>query len=134
MEKKFIFLEHTADIKFKAFGETLNELFENVAIAVSNYLSRGEKVKASKGKVINVNGDDYESLLYNFIDEILYLLDAEHFLTAKADIIIRGFNLKAELYGDDSSNYQIDHIKAATYSEMYVKKKDFWEAPAVLDV
>ena len=32
--KKFIFLEHTADIKFQAFGKNLNECFENSAVAM----------------------------------------------------------------------------------------------------
>jgi SHS2 domain-containing protein len=131
----FKFLEHTADIKFQAYGKTLNELFENCALAVSSYLSRGEAVKSKKGKIIEVSGSDHESLLYNFLDELIYLLDADRFLLSKITVTLRGFNLKAELYGDDAENYNIDQIKAATYAEMYIKKTPKgWEAQAVLDV
>src|SRR3989338_6010469 len=119
---KFEFLEHTADIKFRAYGKTLNEAFEGAVDAVSYFLARGEKIAPKKGRVINVSADDIESLLYKFLEETIFLLDAENFITAKARVIIRGNNLRAELYGDDVSNYSdLDYIKAVTYSEMYVK-------------
>ena len=133
---KYQFLEHTADIKFRLYGKTLNEIFENAVLAISEYISRGQKIKPSKGKVIDVSGIDYESLFYSFLDEIIYLLDAENFLVVKAKVTIRGYNLQAELFGDKASNYKdLDHIKAATYAEMYIKKtEDGFEAQAVLDV
>ena len=85
-----------------------------------------------------MHGNDYESLLYNFVDELIYLLDTG-FVVSKAKIELRGFNLKAELYGDDIKKYNLEGVKAATYAEMHVKKiklkgKDIWEAQMVLDV
>lgn len=134
-KKKFEFLPHTADFKFKAFGDNLNEVFENTVLAISAYISPDNKIASKKGKVIEAHGKDYESLLYNFIDEILFLIDSEGFIPAKAEVNLMGYNLKAELYGDDAKNYEIKAIKAATYAEMHIKKtaKGF-EAQAVLDV
>ena len=43
-EKKFEFLEHTADIKFRAYGETINNLFESCVLAFSSFVSRGKKI------------------------------------------------------------------------------------------
>ena len=133
---KYRFLEHTGDIKFQVNGKTLSEIFENSALALSDYISRGKKIKPRKGKIVEVSGTDMESLFYNYLDELIYLLDAENFVIAKAKITIRGFNLHAELYGDNASDYKdLDSIKAATYAEMYIKKtKSGWEAQAVLDV
>ena len=134
---KYRFVEHTGDIKFQVYGKTLSEIFENSVLAVKEYISREVKIKSVKGKVINVSGIDLESLFYNFLDELIYLLDAENFIAAKAKITTRGYNLKAELFGDKASNYRnLDHIKAATYAEMYIKKlpDGNWEAQAVLDV
>jgi|SRR3989344_5123310 len=133
---KYEFLEHTADIKFKAYGKTLEEAFENTTLAISEYLSREEKISSKKGKTITIHGTDLENLLYNFLDEIIYLLDAENFLVAKAEVKILGNNLKATLYGDDSKNYKdLDHIKSPTYAEMHVKKSNKgWEIQAVMDV
>ena len=139
--EKFKFFDHMADIKFQAYGKTINEVFENSALAMSFYLSGEEKIASKKGKIINVQGQDYESLLYNFLDELIYLLDAESFVISKVEVQIMGFNLKAELYGDDAKKYKLDHIKAATYAEMHIKKiknksgkDENWEAQVVLDV
>ena len=49
--------------------------------------------------------------------------------------LLRGNNLKAELFGDDTKNYHLTQIKAATYAEIEIKKtKSDWEAIVVLDV
>ena len=134
--EKFKFLEHTADIKFRAFGKNQNELFENCALAVSEIISRENKIKTNIKKKISVEGRDKESLLYNFIEELLYLLEVGDFITAKAEVKISNKILKAELFGDKASNYpDLDHIKSPTYHEMYIKKtKKDWEAQVVVDV
>ena len=84
---------------------------------------------------IEVEGQDYESLLYAFLDELLYFLDAEHFVTARATVEVEGTKACAMLYGDDAGEYKLKHVKAATYAEMYVKETlRGWEAQVVLDV
>ncbi|MBS3098764.1 archease [Candidatus Pacearchaeota archaeon] len=132
----FRFLEHTSEIKFRAYGKTLKEVFENSAGAFSHFVGNGQKISSEKKRKIEVEGKDYESLLYNFLDELIYLFDSEHFIVKKAEVKIEGKKLKAELFGDDSSKYSgLDHVKAATYAEMYVKKKrKGWEIQAVVDV
>ena len=133
---KFKILEHTADIKFKVYGDSLNELFENATLALCNYISRGNKIKDSKKRKIEIEGRDKESLFYAFLDELIYLIDAEDFLSSKAKITIKDNFLEGELNGDKASNYKnLDQIKAATYSEMEItQKKTSWEAQFVLDV
>ena len=133
---KFEFLEHTADIKFKAYGKTLNEVYESCALAFSESIARGKKIKSKKKKKIEVLGNDKEAMLYSFIEELIYLLDADDFVVAKTKVSIKGKKLNAEIFGDDSKNYkELDHVKAATYAEMYVKKTSKgWEAQMVLDV
>lgn len=135
MDKKFEFLEHKADIKIRIFGATLNEIFENSVLAFTSYASDNKKISPVKGKIIQVKGEDTESLLYNFLDELIYLTDAENFIPAKASVLLRGNNLKAEIYGDATNKYELQGVKAATYSEMYIRKaKSGWEAQFILDV
>jgi len=133
---KYKFLEHTGDIKFQAYGKTINEAFQNVVSAISNFLARGKRVKSIKKKKVEVKGHDKESLLYDFIEEIIYLFDAENFVVSKAKVKITENTLKAELLGDNASNYKdLDQIKAATYHDMHIKKtKSGWEVQVVLDV
>lgn len=136
--KRFIFLEHTADIKFQAFGKTLEEAFKNCVLATGKSIC-DEKIKKKTVKKIKVKGNDNESLLYNFLDEIVYLFDADNFIVAdlkKIKIDKKEFKLEAELIGDTAKNYEIkEHIKSVTYSEMFVRKeKGRWIAQVVLDI
>lgn len=130
------FLEHTADIKFRAYGKTLNEAFENSVLAFAEFVGKGNKIKSRKGKVIRVSGNDKQSLFYNFLEELIFLLDSERFVVVKGSVNIMGNNLKAELFGDDVKNYSgLDHVKASTYSEMEIREVDGgWVVQAVLDV
>lgn len=134
--KKFEFLEHTGDLKFKAYGKNLNEMLENCALAVSSVFSRGKTIKQTKKKEISVKGKDYESLLYKFIEELIYLFDARGFVVCKAKVKVDKMNLRGIVYGDDSSNYKdLDSIKSPTYAEMYVKQiGKMWKCQVVLDV
>jgi SHS2 domain-containing protein len=134
---KFKFLSHTADIKFQAFGKTLKEVFENSGLALIKVFYEG-KIKNSKNKKIKVKGKDLESLMYNFLEEILFLIDAGGFLPGKIKIKIseEKKTIEAELYGDKIGNYKVrPDVKAITYNDMFVKKtKGRWISQIVLDV
>ncbi|MEI6849747.1 MAG: archease [archaeon] len=136
-ESKFIELEHTADIKYSILGKSLNELFENSALAFSSYISGNTKINKKLKKEINLNADNKESLLYGFIDELIYLLDAENFAVSSAKIKISKDekSLSGVLLGDLTKNNNLKHVKAATYAEMFIKKsgKSF-SAQIVLDI
>jgi len=136
-QKKFKFLEHTADIKFQAFGKNAEDLFENCALALRDSISQGIKVKENKRKTIKAEGKDYESLLYNFLEEIIYLLDAENFLIVKVEKMkIDKLKLKAVIVGDNASDYKFTNsVKAVTYNDMFVKEEHGkWTSQVVLDV
>jgi SHS2 domain-containing protein len=67
ISKKFIFLEHTADVKFRAFGKNIEEAFSNSALALKEIMTEKTKIKDKIKKKISVKGKDNESLLYNFL-------------------------------------------------------------------
>lgn len=134
---KYKFLEHTADVKFQSFGKTIDEAFNNAALAMFNVMY-SRTVKDHLKKDIQVSGKDLESMLYNFLEELLFLLDSEGFFLSQCKVKINQekFELKAELYGDKAENYKASlDVKAVTYNEMFVKKeKDKWICQVVLDV
>ncbi|MFQ5531366.1 MAG: archease [Candidatus Nanoarchaeia archaeon] len=135
---RFKFLEHTADIKFQAFGKSLNEVFKNSALAMKEAITE-KKVKSVEETKISVKGKDLESLLYNFLEELIYLLDAKNFLLGKVKNIKvneKKYKLTATLIGDKASNYIFSNlVKAVTYNNMLIKKKGkFFTAQVVLDV
>jgi len=133
---KFKFLEHTGDVKFQAFGKNINELFENSALALKEVICGKIKVKGGRKKTIKVNGRDYESMLHNFLEELLYLLETEKFIMAKTKVKVKGLKLSAVVYGDKSGNYNfVNPVKAVTYSEIFVKyEKGRLVCQVVLDV
>ena len=136
--KKFRFLPHTADRKFQAFGKTLEEVFENSALALFNIVY-DEKISENKKFKISVKGKDLESLMYNFLEEFLVLIDSKNFLPTQIKNLKlnkKKFEIKAEVVGDNAKNYNVsEHVKAITYNEMFVKKeKGKWIAQVVLDI
>lgn len=136
---RFRFLEHTADMKFQAYGKSLEEAFKNAALALREVISGKIKVMEKISKRIEIEGRDFESLLYNFLEELLFLLDAEGFLFSQIkDIKIdkKNFKLKAVIFGDKAKRYDFtNEVKAITYNEMFVKKeKNKYVIQAVLDV
>ncbi len=134
---KFKFLEHTADVKFQAWGKDIEEVFENSALAFKETIIGKKKVQEKEKIKISAKGRDYESLLYRFLEEILYLLETEKFLIAKVkEIKIKGFRVSAVISGDKASNYRFTNsVKAVTYNEMFVKReKGKWISQVVIDV
>jgi len=134
--QKYKFLDHTADIKFQAFGKSLKEVFENSVLAVSEVIAKEKKGKERKIKEIIIKERDNEAMLQNLLEEVIYLFDSKGIVVSKAKIVINKKKLNVELYGSSAKNYkELNHIKAVTYSEMFVKKiKDKWVAQVVLDV
>lgn len=130
---KYKYLEHTADIKFQAFGKTLGESFSNAAYAMINIISE-DKIKNKITKKIKVKGIDKKSLLYAFLEELLFLLNTEDFILSKVKEIKINKELTATLTGDNTKNYKLNtDVKAVTYNEMFIKEKPYI-VQVVLDI
>ena len=135
---KYKFLPHTADIKFQAFGKNPEEVFSNSAYALFNSIHEG-KIRSKIKKEISVRGTDFENLLYNFLEEFLFLFDSEGFFLSKIKHIKidpKKFILKCEIIGDFAGNYELSNdVKAVTYNDMFVRNTDGkWTAQVVIDV
>ena len=88
-------------------------------------------------KKIRVSGNDAESLLYNFLEEFIYLFDSENFLVSEVKKIkIEKNKLVAEVSGEEISDKKVtNQVKAITYNEMFIKEESGnWIAQVVLDV
>ena len=127
---KYEFLPHTADVKFRAYGNTLEEAFSNAALALTDIIVDPESVKAKVRKTIEVESEDEKALLYDFLEQFLILLDIEGFLLHKVEKLeIKKndkFHLQATVVGDNKpESYETKtHVKAITYQEMEIKKQN----------
>jgi len=124
------FLPHTADVYIAAYGSTLEEAFENAAKAMMDVMTDPDKVKAEKEVEINVEGHDLESLLYNWLEELLYIFETEGLIFSKFRVLsIKKLNgkylLKAKVWGE-KFNPEVHEsrtlVKAATYNLMEIKR------------
>ncbi len=139
--KKYEFIAHTADAKFRAFGRTLEEAFSNAALATASLMWDWKKVEKRTKREIKVEGKDLKQLLYSFLEEIIYLIDSEMFLLSSVDkvkIQEKGnqYNLKALFNGDKySDKYTIFRdVKAITYNDMEIKEDRPVTLQVVVDV
>ena len=124
---KYEYRDHPADVQLHAWGDTLQEAFEQVAIAMFGYMTDLTKVEISQTEEIEVEGHDMESLLYQFLDECLFVFSAENFLVAKKVEITsfdkENFKIAAKLHGepfDLDKHPQGTEVKAITYASMEI--------------
>jgi SHS2 domain-containing protein len=136
------FLEHTADLKVSVSEASIEKAFISSANALGEAIREKIKIKENIKKEIKVEGRDYQSLLYNFLEEFLYLLDAEGFIFSNIEKIkIKQENvdkilLSCIVLGDKAGNYKFTNdVKAITYNDMLVKlRKNKVDIQFVLDV
>ncbi|XP_034934979.1 protein archease-like [Chelonus insularis] len=134
--RKYEYLDHTADVQLHAWGETMEEAFEQCAMAMFGYMTELETVEIKQVHEIEANGHDLQSLLFHFLDELLFLFNAEPFLIAKKVEITEfnrdEFKIKAKAYGEEftlGKHPQGTEVKAITYSAMQILDRPEVERP-----
>lgn len=124
--KKFEFFEHTADVGIKAYGRTLEEAFENAALAVFEIMTDTSKVRPIESREVEVEGIDLENLLYRWLESLLVFYDSELLVFSKFKVNIDLQNLKlsgiawGERFREDFERRTL--VKAITYSLMSINK------------
>ena len=84
----FEVLEHAADIGFRARAASLPELFENAGYALVSLAMETEAIEGYERYLLAAEGDSRESLLVNWLSEILYFIDGRR-------LALRGFRVSA---------------------------------------
>ena len=139
--KKFEYFDVTADIGFRAYGSTLNEAFENAGLAIFNIISDTSDIVPEVGKSFELAADDEVSLLYDYLEELLFHHEVEFMLFSQFTVEISesdgGYNLKAQIKGESidwNRHERKSEIKAITFHRMGVKKTGHFELQAIVDL
>ena len=140
--KPYIYLPHTADTKFRAYGASLEEAFKNAAYAMTDIMTDHTKIDPNMKRKISIVSENYESLLYDFLEQIIVLIDTHGFLLREVKKIRiyekkKKIILIAYLRGDKyTRRYDTKTtIKAVTYQEMEIKiEKDKVTLQVVVDI
>ncbi len=134
--KKYEYLYHIADAKFRAYGSTMEEAFGNAALAMFNIMIDTKNLKPEQMRQIELTSSDIKMLLADWLSELLYLFEVEGivFCEFKIDRIenaIEGATLSGRAWGEnlDLSRHNFDtQVKAVTLHELEVQQNEdgFW--------
>ncbi len=126
--KKYELIEHTSDIGLAAYGESLGEAFINAARGMFSIIAEIDSVKEVESRRIEVNADDIEGLLFEWLNSLLYYFDVENLLFSGFDMLEFGdTRLAAECRGEkyDSSRHRLKTgVKSATYHLLEVDRQE----------
>ena len=122
--KRFQFIEHTADIGLVAYGQNLAEAFANAAYGLFSIIAELKTVRESESRQLELNEDDPEALLFEWLNRLIYFFDVEMLLFKRFDVSdFDGHGLKATCYGEkyEPSRHQLKRgVKSATYHMLKV--------------
>ena len=140
----FEYLEHTADAKFRAYGATLGECFENSAKAMANVVCALEKIEVKEETEISAEAESAEDLLHKFLENLLFEIETREMLYSEFKIeigndrtnwflkcIARGEAINLEKHSIKSE------IKTVTWHEFFLRKepeKNLWVAQVIVDI
>ena len=129
----------TADLLVAATGKTLGEAFAQIALGMFNMMTPIEGIKDKEEFTLSAEGKDLESLLFNLMDEFLFINDTEFLVPNKIQITVDHENLtsKAVCNGErfSAATHEVGiQIKAVTYHMMEIQKTpEGWYVRMVFD-
>jgi SHS2 domain-containing protein len=141
--EQYEYLEHTADAKFRAYGKTLEEVFENAALAMFNVMIDTKKVLVETSLEISLESSELDTLLVDWLSELLFLFEVEETIFGEfrvGEIREEGgkYSLKALASGakwDLEIHLFETEIKAVTYNQLELEKTpEGWAAQVVVDL
>ena len=138
MARDFEIIDHTADVGIVAYGANIAEAFANAGRGLFSLITDPDDIDETEYRDIEVTAPDRESLLVAWLNELIYLFDAESMLFRRFDISDLGATrLRATVYGEvaDSSRHRLKAgVKAATYHMLEVDGSDGGRVRVLFDV
>ena len=132
-EPGYKFVEHTADVRVRGWGSTIEEAFSQIALSLMATISPNlEKITCKLIKEINIESEDKYALAIDFLTEFLYIFDVEELIFGNIEVQSiksrnSNFHLKAIAKGEkfDKKIHEIGiEVKAITYSFMNIEEKE----------
>lgn len=125
-------VRHTADVAVRAWGESLEELFASAAAGMFSLV--GEPGSLSVTRQLELTAEDTESLLVDWLNELIFLSESTGELYAEFAVEITGdTRLRAAVRGGPAARSGIG-VKAATYHGLQIDGQDnLFTATVVFD-
>jgi SHS2 domain-containing protein len=136
--KDFEILNHTADVGIIAYGADLKQAFANAGKALFSLITELDDVKEVLHRDAELVASDEESLLVEWLNELIYQFDTEGILFKRFEITqLDSTRLKARGYGEkvNKARHKIKMgVKAATYHMLKVEKNGGCRVQVLFDI
>jgi len=135
--------EHTADVRLIAVGRTLEDALATTAEALFHVIAGESEVVPGRRVPVRVEAPDLESLVVEWLNELVYICDVEGVLLKGFEVEITGggegpYRLQAVGYGEDvdpGRHGPLKDVKAATYHGLRIERDgDRWSIEVVCDI
>ena len=139
----FEYLEHTADVKFRAYGMTPDQMLSNAAAALFGAMISPSQVKVEESWQVELEAEDLDDLAYQWLSEIVFLFETESAVFSRFQVALeefqdgKGWKLRAEIGGermDPERHSFLAEVKAVTRHKFAIEKNERWCIQVVLDV
>ena len=141
MGYKFLEDVAIADVCIEATGKTTEEMFEQAGLATTSVMVELKTLGKKLKKDFTIEAESLDKLLYEFLEEIVYLKDTEGFLFSKYKIKLskdKLYKLKIKCNGEKINPKKqtlLADVKAVTLHMFEVKKVNCkWYCRFVLDI
>ncbi len=120
--KRFEVIDHPSDVGIVAYGGDQKELFENAAFGMFSLMCDVSKVRPVIERRFEISGDDRESLLVNWLNELIFVVDAKKMVFSRFIVeVLDGKRLAARAAGEpiDQARHDVRMaLKAATFNQL----------------
>jgi len=131
--------DHGADIGVRGTGATLEEAFEQAAMALAGVITDPSRVGRKEEVIIQCQAPDREMLLVDWLNALVYEMAVRRLILARFHVSIEGNQLTARAWGEEADVARHEpavEVKGATYTDLFVGKTSDgdWVAQCVVDV
>jgi len=119
---RFEEIEHTADAALRVYGGDFGELLVHAALGMFGLIAAWENATLSTEREISLSSVDAETLMVDWLSELLYLHDMEGIVYIDFDILsVSPNSLRAIARGTDEWLPKAV-VKAATFNDLHIDR------------
>lgn len=138
-EARWEHFPHDADLGVRGIGKSVEEAFEQVAIALTAVVTEPKSVGANELVEVKCAAPDNELLLVEWLNALIYEMATRKMLFARFEVRIGGNQLSGKAWGESIDERKHDlavEVKGATCTNLSVRPDEAgqWLAQCVVDV
>jgi SHS2 domain-containing protein len=129
---------HGADVGIRGWGQTLEQAFEQAALALTGVLTDAD-IEAQTAVEVECDASDVEVLLVEWLNAIIYEMAVRNMIFGAFKVTINDLHLRGTMWGepvDQTKHMPACEPKGATFTSLRVIQEPdgTWSAACIVDV